>query len=115
MRVLVTVQPQMYREALALALQNHRSDAEVMLDSVPFPDSGADGFRPHLLVRNDTDGADMGLHSDTLCWIEILYSDGMDARISLDGKVWEISDINMEDLLALVDRTENLIPAQKSG
>lgn len=111
MRILVTVQPQMYREALALALYNHRPDAEVILGSVPFLDSGTGGFRPHLLARNDTDGADMGLHGDTLCWVEILYSDGMDARISLDGEVWKITNINMEDFLALVDRTGNLIPA----
>ena len=43
------------------------------------------------------------------CWIEILYSDGMDARVSLDGKVWEIEDISTEDLLEIVDRTEKLM------
>ena len=108
MRILVTVQPQMYREALALTLQHHRPDAEVMLGSLESLDGQATSFRPHLLVRNDTDGADMELQRDVLCWIEILYSDGMDARISMGGEVWNIKDICTEDLLEIVDEVEGL-------
>ena len=112
MRILVTVQPQMYREALALALQRYRPDAEVLLDSLESPDGEVENFAPHLLVRNDTDGADMELRrEEILCWIEILYSDGMDARISMNGEVREIKDMSMDDLLALVDEVERLIPA----
>ena len=109
MRILVTVQPQMYREALALALHNQRPDAEVVLGSSGSPDGQTDGFQPHLLIRNDTDGADMKLQWEVLCWIEILYSDGMNARVSRGGEEWVIEDINLGNLLALVDETERLI------
>ncbi len=111
MRILVTLQPQMYREALAMALQRHRPDAEVLLGSVESLNVNAERFEPHLLVRNDTDGADMELQRNVLCWIEILYSDGMDARVSLDGEIWNIKDISIDGLLALVERTEKLILA----
>ncbi len=55
-RVLLTVKPRMYREALALAVQRNRPDAEAMLVSADVLDGQMDGFEPHMLVRNDTDG-----------------------------------------------------------
>lgn len=109
MRILVTVKPRMYRESLALNLHGRRPDFEVMLAPTASLDGQAEGFRPHLLIRNDTDGVDMELMGDIRCWIEILYSNGMDARVSLDGEVWNITDICTEDLLEIVDRTEKLM------
>ena len=109
MRILITIKPLMYRESLALNLQGRRPDLEVMLAPTASLDGQAEGFRPHLLIRNDTDGVDMDLMRGIRCWIEILYSDGMDARVSLDGKVWNIMDISTEDLLDIVDRTEKLM------
>jgi hypothetical protein len=52
----------------------------------------------------------MSLQTGVLCWIEVLYSDGLNARVSLDGKVWEIEDISIENLLGLVKEAETLIP-----
>jgi hypothetical protein len=37
------------------------------------------------------------------CWIEVLYSDGMDARISVDGRVEESPDISTAVLLRVAD------------
>ena len=109
MRILVTVKPRMYRESLALNLHGRRPDFEMMLAPDASPDGRAEGFRPDMLIRNDTDGVDMDLMEGIRCWIEILYSDGMDARVSLDGEVWNITDISTEDLLEIVDRTEELM------
>jgi hypothetical protein len=53
-RVLVTVEPRMYREAIALAVQRDRPDAEVMLVSAVGLDGQVDSFEPHMLVRNDS-------------------------------------------------------------
>jgi hypothetical protein len=39
-----------------------------------------------MLIRNDTDGADMDRMGDVRWSVEDLCSDGMDARVSLDGK-----------------------------
>lgn len=109
MRILVTVKPRMYRESLALSLHRNRPHFEVMIAPDASLDGQAGGFRPHLLVRNDTDGVDMDLMGDIRCWIEILYSDGMDARVSLDDEVWNITDITTEDLLEIADQTEELM------
>ncbi len=37
------------------------------------------------------------------CWIEVLYSDSMDAKISVDGRVEEAKDISTEELLRVAD------------
>lgn len=110
MRILLTVAPLMYREALAIAVHRRRPDIEVLLVPPANLDGQADGFAPHLLVRNDTDGADMKRLTDVLCWVEVLYSDGLDARVSLDGEVREIKDISIDDLIGIIEQTERLIP-----
>ncbi|MDQ3568326.1 MAG: hypothetical protein M3397_09620 [Actinomycetota bacterium] len=112
MRILITVAPLMYREALAIAVHQDLPESEVMIGSLGQLDGQAENFAPHLLIRNDTDGADMSLQTGALCWIEVLYSNGLNARISLDGAVWEIDDIGIEDLLGLVRKAEKLIPDQ---
>lgn len=109
MRILVTVKPRMYRESIALALQHERPHFEVMLAPAASPDGRPGDFRPHMLVRNDTDGADMDRMGDVRCWVEVLYSDGMDARVSLEGEVWNVADMSSEDLLGIADRTEALM------
>jgi hypothetical protein len=110
MRVLITVQPLMYREAIALAIHNRRPDIEVLVGPEASLDGEVERFAPHLFVRNDTDGADMERLAGALCWIEILYSDSLSARVSLDGEVWEIEDICIDDLISLIEQTERLIP-----
>ena len=109
MRVLVTVKPRMYRESIALALHHNRPRFEVLLAPAASPDGRAGDFRPHMLVRNDTDGADMDRMGDVRCWVEVLYSNGMDARVSLAGEVWNIADISNGDLIEIADRTEALM------
>jgi hypothetical protein len=41
--------------------------------------------------------------------VEVLYTDGMAARISVGGRSRRIEDASMEDLLALVNEAEGLI------
>jgi hypothetical protein len=109
-RVLVTVEPRMYREAIALAVQRDRPNSEVMLVSEDVLDGQVKDFAPHVLVRNDTDGAvPEGLLSSVVCRMEVLYTDGMAARVSVGGNSYRIEDATMEDLLALVDEAEALV------
>ena len=109
-RVLVTVEPRMYREAIALAVQRNRPEAEVLLVPEELLDGQVEDFAPHVLVRNDSDGAvPEGLLGSVVCRMEVLYTDGMAARVSVGGTSYTIEDACMEDLLALVDKAEGLI------
>ena len=108
-RVLVTVEPRMYREAIALYVQRNRPEAEVMLVPEEVLDGQVKDFAPHVLVRNDSDRAiPEGLLSSVVCRIEVLYTDGMAARVSVGASSYTIEDVSMEDLLSLVDEAESL-------
>jgi hypothetical protein len=110
-RVLVTVEPRMYREAIALAVHRNRPEAEVMLVPADVLDGQVEDFAPHVLVRNDSDRAipEGLLGSSVVCRMEVLYTDGMAARVSVGGSSYRIEDATMEDLLALVDKAEEQV------
>jgi len=102
----------MYRETLALALHEHRPGDEVMLASPEMLDGEVKGFGPHLLVRNDNDGAAPEALETVACRIDVLLSDGMGARINLDGRIWETEDMTLDDLLRIVDEVEGLVSGE---
>jgi hypothetical protein len=110
LRVLITVEPRMYREALALTVRSHRPKAEIMLASEAALDGQVDGFAPQMLVRNDGHGAAFpeGLLGGVVCRVEVLYTDSMAARVSAGGRTFTIEDACVGDLLALVDEAEAL-------
>ena len=106
MRILVAVKPRVYREVLALSLHQHRPDAEVLISPPEALDGEVGRFKPHLVVCSE--GAMPDMPPRVLCRVEVMFSNGLDARIGLDGRVAEAKDVGIEDLLALVDRTEKM-------
>jgi hypothetical protein len=109
-RVLVTVEPRMYREAIAFAVQRSRPEAKVMLVPEDVLDGQVKDDAPHVLVRNDSDGVvPEGLLGSVVCRMEVLYTDGMAARVSVGDRSYTIEDASIEDLLALVDEAEDLV------
>jgi hypothetical protein len=112
-RVLVTVEPRMYRGAIALGVQRLRPDSKVKVVPENVLDGQVKDFRPHVLVRNDSDGAiPEGLLDRLVCRVEMLYTDGMAARIGMDGRSYTIEDASLDDLLSLLDETEKLASGQ---
>ncbi|HEX2107741.1 MAG TPA: hypothetical protein VHF70_00495 [Rubrobacteraceae bacterium] len=103
MRVLVTVSPLMYREAIALSLHQNRPDLEVRIAPPEAAEEQVRDFEPHLLVHNDTDGLDPEVLRGVPFWVEMCYSDSMDAKIGVDGRVEEAQDISTERLLKVAD------------
>jgi hypothetical protein len=123
-RVLVALSPRMYREAVALSIQQGRPGlVEVMLAPPEAMEEELASFRPHLLVHNEAsadacDGAvpvaETALQAVPYR-LEVLYSNGMDARISADGRLTEVPDASTEDLLAAVDAASLLADREESG
>jgi hypothetical protein len=102
MRVLVTISPQMYREAIALSIHRHRHELEVKVAPPEATEEELAVFRPHLLVHNDTAPISQEALSGVPCRVEMLYSDSMDARVRADAKVSKMRDMTTEDLLLTV-------------
>jgi hypothetical protein len=116
-RVLVTLSPRMYREAVALSIQRGRPGlVDVRLAPPEALEAQIASFRRHLLVHDEAsadarDGA-VPIPETALQAVpyrlEVLYSDGMDARISADGHISEIRDASTDDLLEAVDAAGSL-------
>jgi hypothetical protein len=103
MRILVTITPRMYREAIAGYLLLHRPGYEVRSAAPADAEEEVILFAPHLLVHDDTDGLDPGVLEGIQSLVEMLYSDSMGARVSVDGRVEENPDISMDVLLRVAD------------
>src|SRR5918994_359563 len=123
-RVLVALSPRMYREAVAHSIQQGRPGlVEVRLAPPEAMEEELESFRPHLLVHNEAsaDARDGAVPvSETALQavpyrLEVLYSDGMDARISADGVLTELPDASTDDLLSAVDATGLLADREESG
>jgi hypothetical protein len=108
-RILITLTPLMYREAIAFSLGQSRPDFEVRIVAPQEAEAEVRSFGPQLLVRNDTDGLDPGVLEGVPCWVEVLYSNNMDAKISVDGRVEEAEDISTEELLRVADEAADLM------
>jgi hypothetical protein len=123
-RVLVTLSPRMYREAVALSVQRGRPGlVDVRLAPPEALEAQIASFRPHLLVHNEAsadarDGA-VPIPETALQAVpyrlEVLYSDGMDARISADGHISEIRDASTDDLLEAVDAAGSLAEGKENS
>jgi hypothetical protein len=103
MRALITLTPRIYREAVAHSVRQRRPGFEVRIAPPETVEEEVRTFEPHLLVRNDTDGIDHKVLAGVPCWVEVLYSDSMDTKICVDGRVKETSDISTEELLRVAD------------
>lgn len=104
MRILVALSPRMYRQVVALFIHQQRPGHEVRVISPEATAGELESFGPHLLVRNDSDGLSPQSLGGVRFWVEIQYSDGMDAKISADHHISEVKDMSMEDLLGAIDR-----------
>jgi hypothetical protein len=123
-RVLATLSPRMYREAVALSVQRNRPGLveEVRLAPPEAMEAEIASFRPHLLVHDDTRGGARGGFApipeaalETVPHrLEVLYSDGMDVRISADGRLTEVRDASTDDLLGAVDAASSLADQEQS-
>jgi hypothetical protein len=102
MRVLVTLSPGMYREAIALSIKRHRPGIEVRVATPEATKEELVRFRPHLLVHNDTAPIPEEALEGVAARVEILYSDSMDARVMAGGMVSQMRDMSTEDLLRTV-------------
>ena len=60
-------------------------------------------FAPHLLVHNDTDGLERAALERVPSWVEIGYSDSMDAWVYSGGHLKKYEDISTAILLGVVD------------
>ena len=100
MRILITLPPRMYREAIALAIHQHRPGlVEVRVAPPEAAEGELAGFRHPIPA---------GALAGVPCRVEVAYSDSMDARVISGDGVREARDMSMEGLLRAVDGAATL-------
>jgi hypothetical protein len=103
MRVLVVLTPLMYREAIAHSLRQHRPHLEVRIATPEATEEELRSFAPHMLVHTDTDGLDRAALEGVPSWVEVGYSDSMNAWVYSGEYLANHEDISTDILLGLVD------------
>ena len=116
-RILVTISPRLYREAIALSIHRHRPDFEVLLAPTDSLDGEAERFAPHALVQDaDEEGLPPGVPDGLVCRVRVLKTtERMDAAIELDGATSELRDISLDELFAALEEAEGLLQGDGGG
>ena len=110
-RVLITLEPKMYRQAIAFALRRGRPHSEVLIAPEVSLNGQVHDFAPHVIVRSDS-GPEVpeGQLGGVVLSVEVLYTDDMGVRVSVvGGRSYTIEDASMDDLISIVDEVEGLI------
>jgi hypothetical protein len=98
----------MYREAIAHSLRQNRPALEVRIAVPEAAEEELRSFAPHLFVHSDADGLQgVGLESIS-SWVEIGYSNSMDAWIYSGGHLNKYQDISTAILLGVDELEEGL-------
>jgi hypothetical protein len=115
-RILVTVSPLMYREALALSIHDRRPDFEVLI-APPWPlDGRAGGFGPHVLVQDAEEaGVPPAVAGSVLCRVRVRLAARVDAVVEAGGAVSEVRDVDLDDLFAVLEGAEGLLTGRGGG
>jgi hypothetical protein len=108
MRILITVTPQMYRQAIAFSIRRRRPGCDVKIASPAATAGEIAVFKPHLLMHDDKDGLGAEVVAGVLCRVTVVHTNGMDARIITRGEVREARDMSTEDLLRVVDAASTM-------
>ena len=104
-RVLVPIAPLSYREAVALSLIRHRPHLETRIAPPEDLDREVGSFEPHLVVCNEVTQT---VRENVPSWVQVLFENGLDAVVSVNGQSLEVHDISTEDLLRALDETEEM-------
>ena len=101
-RVLVALEPLMYRQVLAFYFRRERPLAEVVLTSPQTLKAEANRKKSHLIVANEVPPE----LKEMSFWVEVRSNEGLVATIKADGYSTTIDDVSLQELLAVVDKAE---------
>ncbi len=108
-RILVAIEPLMYREVLAFCLRQERPQAEVVLASPQTLEDEAKRTSPHVIFASEVP-PELKERGDTF-WTEVYTgeSERLEATISANGYSDTIDDVSLQALLAVVDKAEEML------
>jgi hypothetical protein len=93
----------MYREVLAFHFRQERPQVDVLLASSGNLRDEVRRVRPHLIFASEVP---QEFKETSVYWVEVRIANGLAATISADGYSTTIEDVSLQDLLAVVDKTQ---------
>ncbi len=106
MRVLLVNEPRVYREAMATAFRRLRPGAEIVVAGSDELDDQIRNLNPHLVMSSQPVRS---LEDHPLPHV-LLYPEGESkALVSIDGQQATIVGVELEDLLLVIDRVQNVV------
>lgn len=112
LRVLVAFEDgyRSYRQTIARVLETLRPHAEVTLAGLEALEDEIKLTAPHLVICSQP-GAGAAAH--TMAWVELPNDPWRPASICIEGSCSRVSNAALDDLLAAVDRAEELVRSGK--
>jgi len=104
-RVIVAIEPRTYRQIIGEALRGLRPHLEVVILEPGTLRAGVERLDPELVFAPDPHTL---VPTGRSAWVEFRPYEKPPARICLAGRRWELEEVELEDLLSVVDRTEEL-------
>lgn len=98
-RVLVAVEPRMYRQVIATSIDEHFPQVELRTAAADTLEDELASFRPHLIVGNELSEV---IRAETPYWMEVLLGETLDANVRVDEHRSTIKNAGLQDLLATV-------------
>jgi hypothetical protein len=104
MVVLIAIEPRSYRQVIGRTIQALRPHVEVVVLEPDTLEAGVARLDPDLVFANGPASSSSGGPA----WVEFRPYEEPPARVRLAGRTWELSEVELSDLLSIVDRTEEL-------
>jgi hypothetical protein len=110
MQLIVAIEPRSYRQVIGQAIRVLRPHIEVTILEPGTLGAGVRRLEPELVFAGqpDTFGAS-GSPTGRSAWVEFRPYEEPPARVCLGGRRWDLDEVELEDLLSVVDQTEELV------
>jgi hypothetical protein len=110
-RIVMAVEPRAYREVIGNALQELRPHAEVVILEPDGVDQALARLDPDLVI---CDGCVSSNPNGRAAWVEYHPFEEPPGMVSLDGDHTELEELNLEDLLWVVDKVDELLSRSRT-
>ena len=100
----MTNEPRSYREAIALALETSRPQADVVTAESGALDPEVRRFAPLLVICSH---ATAFVQAEVPVWVELYPDHGPDSTVSFAGRRSTVAGIELEDLIRIFDQTKS--------
>ena len=102
MVVLIAIELRFYRQAIGQAIQDLRPHTAVVVLAPATLEAGVARLGPDLVFANRPASSSSGGPA----WVEFRPYEHPPARVCLAGRTWELSLVELSDLLSIVDEAQ---------